>query len=72
MEMLWITAIVSLIFGVLFLFLPKTLVKLSELANQVLLYSDEHLYKLRVGLGICFLGISIAAFFTIYYIFAIS
>lgn len=67
MGFLWFVAIISFIFGILFLFFPKALVKLSALANQVLVYTDEKLFTIRIGLGICLLFLSTTCFFLIYY-----
>ena len=51
----WFSDGLFLVFGILFLIFPKVIVKLSQLANQVLVYTDEKIYAIRTVAGIfCF------------------
>lgn len=63
---------VSLISGILFLFLPKYLHKLSDRANRMInrtvLLVDKEAYKLRIGLGISMVLVSLFCFFVFYYL----
>jgi len=43
--------------GILFLFFPKTVVTLSKLANQVLVYTDEKVYVVRKIMGVICLAL---------------
>jgi len=63
---------VSLLAGVLFLFSPGTLHKLSNKINEELnkrfVPIDEKVYKMRVGVGISLLLVSVMLFFIAYYL----
>jgi hypothetical protein len=52
-----------IIFAILFFLFPKTVVTLSKLANQVLVYTDEKVYAVRKTIGI--LCLAMAIFLTI-------
>ena len=72
MEFLVIVGIVSLIFGILFLFFPQALRNLSAKTekglNKLCVSIDEKVYKLRIGTGISLILVSVLAFFVVYYL----
>jgi hypothetical protein len=72
MFFLILAGVVSLLGGVLFLFFPKILQKLSSKVNTVInkmnIYIDEEAYKLRIGVGVSLLLIASLLFFVAYYL----
>lgn len=58
---------ISAIFGILFLFAPKTLAYINNIVNRMLLDLDSALYKMRIGIGISMCLVSLTAFFVVYY-----
>lgn len=64
------TGIVSLIFGILFLFSPKTIRSLNDqikrLMDKIVYSIDEKIYNLRVGVGVSLILVSLLVFFTAY------
>jgi len=59
---------VSAVFGIMFLIMPKTLLKINHAVNKMLLDLDATLYKLRVGIGISLCLVSATMFFIVYYL----
>lgn len=59
---------VSAIFGLMFLFIPKYLAKISTAVNKILLELDSILYKMHIGIGISLCLVSFMAFFMVYYL----
>lgn len=59
--------IISLFFGIMFLFFPKQLTKLSNYLNKVIMTVDGNLLKMRIGLGISLTAIGLVCFFLVYY-----
>ena len=68
MGFLTFAGVVSLIVGVMFLFFPQTIRKMSDEMNKMLLNLDQRLFEMRVGLGISLILVSAMAFFVIYYL----
>ena len=68
MLFLKIAALISGIFGLMFLFTPKMLMKLNGAVNRVLLDFDSMLYRRRIGIGISLCLISLILLFAISYI----
>lgn len=62
-----ILGILSLFFGIMFLFFPNKMKELSASFNKVIISADESLFKMRVGIGICLMAIGIVCFFLLYY-----
>lgn len=64
--------LISLVFGILFLFFPQVLRNLNDKANSIMTMSlaslDEHIMKMRLGVGISLIIASILLFFVIFYI----
>ncbi|RJP28070.1 MAG: hypothetical protein C4533_06260 [Candidatus Omnitrophota bacterium] len=64
--------VVSLVFGILFLFFPVALRNLNDKANLIMTRSlaslDENIMKMRLGVGISLILASILSFFVILYI----
>jgi hypothetical protein len=48
-----ILGIISLIFGLLFIFFPELLLRIGEIFNRIF-FTDNIVLKYRVGIGICF------------------
>jgi len=63
---------VALLGGVLFLFSPKLLQKLSSKVNSAInrmsIPIDEEVYKLRIGVGVSLLLVAGLLFFVAYYL----
>lgn len=72
MWFLILAGIVALLGGFLFLFSPKTLVELSNKVNATINKAsvpiDEKVYKLRFGVGISLVLVSVLLFFVAYYV----
>lgn len=51
--------LLALVFAILFLFFPKVVVKLSKWANQVLIYTDEKIYAIRIPIGVVMIILTI-------------
>lgn len=58
-----IAGCVALLFGLLFLFNPRLLIRVSEWSNRIFLYCDEKFYQYRFGLGISLILASLLFFF---------
>lgn len=71
MLVLGIIGILSLFFGIILLFFPNHLTKLSDFFNKAIIAVDENLLRMRIGLGISLIAIGIVCFFLIYYYFKI-
>lgn len=67
MVILVIIGIISLFFGIILLFFPKQLTKLSNILNKVIMTVDETLLKMHIGLGISLIAIGLVCFFLVYY-----
>ena len=59
---------VSAVFGLMFLFAPRSLAKINSAVNKVLLDLDTVLYKMHIGIGISLCLVSFMAFFVAYYL----
>ncbi len=68
MTILFVCGLVSLVFGLMFLFSPEKITKISNSASKIVLKVDEKIIKIRVGLGICMIALGIVCFFLIYYV----
>jgi len=62
MLFLKIADVIFIVFGILFLFFPEAVVKISKLANEMFVYPDEKVYSVRKISGIVCL--ILAAFLT--------
>jgi len=72
MWFLILAAIVALLGGILFLFLPKILQQISNKINATInkmsVPIDEKVYKMRTGVGISLLLVAGMLFFVAYYL----
>ena len=64
--------VVSLLFGILFLFAPHKIHKMnnviSKFISKTLANFDEKIYNLRVGVGVSLVLISVLCFFVTYFL----
>lgn len=63
---LWFNVIVTFVFGIMFLFMPKTLGKVCQVSNKVLFHTDESIYKERIAVGAILLAISVVLLINIW------
>ena len=72
MLFLIIAGVISFIFGVLFLFAPRSLQTLSKKVdtslNKLIAAFDTKIFSLRFGIGMTLLLASALAFFTVYFL----
>ena len=71
MSFLIFAGVVSFVAGIFFLFFPENLRKLNVSLGKALskaLNFDERLFRLRIGLGISLVLVSVMCFFVAYYI----
>lgn len=68
MAVMIIAGVVSLLFGVVFLFAPELLKRWSDQVNRQLAQLDQTLMQHRVGTGLCLLAIGIFCFASVYYV----
>ena len=68
MIFLIIAGTVSFIFGLLLLFAPETLRRLSNKVNEMCLYIDNKVLQMRIGIGISLILVAVLSFFVVYYI----
>ena len=60
MEIFLVVAdVIFFVFAILFIFFPKSIVTLSKLANQVLVYTDEKIYARRKLAALVCLSLSV-------------
>ncbi|MEW6408715.1 MAG: hypothetical protein AB1488_01200 [Nitrospirota bacterium] len=59
--------ILSTFFGILFLFSPKTITKINERVNKLLLDLDKRTLAYRGGIGLSMLIAAVLFFFIAYY-----
>ena len=68
MELMLISGAISLVFGVLFLFFPKTIHRWSELSNRKLSELDPTIMSHRIGTGLCLLAVGLFCLTSAYYV----
>lgn len=68
MNFLIFAGLVALLFGIMFLFFPKTLLKWSESANRLITNIEDKAHNYRIGVGVSLILISIMCLFVAYYI----
>jgi len=68
MTFLIIAGVISFIFGIMLLFFPKGLRRLSGRINEGCLFIDNKVLEMRIGFGISLILVSVLAFFVVYYI----
>jgi len=67
MWFLILVGILAFIFGLLFLFSPRSLENLSTQFNKVVSF-EKKILELRIGVGISLLLASVLCFFVVYYL----
>ncbi|MFA5320666.1 MAG: hypothetical protein WBE75_02740 [Candidatus Omnitrophota bacterium] len=69
MGFLIFAGIVALIFGVLILFFPRAIYRVSEKVNKMTFHIDESIYAMRAGVGVSLILVAVMVMFVAYFLF---
>lgn len=69
MAFLICAGIVALVFGIMILFFPRVIYRVSEKVNKMSFHIDESIYALRAGVGVSLLLVAVMVLFVAYFMF---
>ncbi len=67
MELLIFCGVVAFVTGIFFLFFSENLRKLNVSLSKAVNFDDQ-LFRLRIGVGVAFVLVSVMCFFLVYYV----
>lgn len=68
MGFLIFAGIVALIFGILILFFPRAIYRVSEKVNKMTFHIDESIYAMRAGVGVSLILVAAMVMFVAYFL----